>query len=40
MIIQGNPGRTRRKLSKDGNKQVEIQEGVRLLNILGRENME
>ena len=34
MLIQGNPGRTRIKLSKDGNKQVKIQEEVRLLNIL------
>jgi len=40
MIIQGNPGRTRRKLSEDGNKRVKIQEEVRLLNIPGRENME
>jgi len=33
MIIRANPGRTRKKLSEDGNKQVEIQEEVRLLNI-------
>jgi len=33
MIIRANPGRTRKKLCEDGNKQVEIQEEVRVLNI-------
>jgi len=33
--IQVDTGRTRKKLSGDGNKQVKIREEVRLLNIPG-----